>query len=1645
MNEPKTAGMKAAEDTTVQAMLEQAKRRKDSPFDFIIVGSGAGGGPLACRLALAGKKVLLIEAGQDPKAAGEVHDAPGYHGASTEHPEMSWQFSVRHYADTARQKDDHKYDTDPQRDPDGTGGIFYPRSSGIGGCTSHHAMIVIRPNDRDWETIADITNDDSWRAKNMQPYFAKFEQCLYVDEYRGFLANILGGVTRTWARFLRFLNPKSVLDQGGHGREGWQPTSFISPQLIQKITANDNQFATVLVKSAFKVIEGSSAITASIKRLLISLGFVRLFDPNDVSTRAASKEGGVFLIPTGIGGPGSRDEHGESLKGRRAGVREFIMKTQEAHPDRLVIAKGVHIKRVIFDDTVTPPRAIGVVGVKGEHLYKASPLHRQAAGLDAEFFVSANSGEVILCGGAFNTPQLLMLSGIGETAELKKLGIKTRVHLPGVGRNLQDRYEVGVVSELREDLKTLDTASFTPGDIDDKGRAEWIEKKEGLYATNGGTVAILRRSRAADGNEPDLFTFGAPAAFRGYYWKWSEELFRPVKGAANDQHNIWTWVILKAYTRNNGGTVRLRSADPFDTPAICFHSFDEGATEDWEKDVEAMAEAVDAAREINAVAGTPFVRELQPAGYLREKNAARLAQGLPEWSLGDWIKNEAWGHHACGTCRMGSDAWKEKTADLTDKNAVLDSHFRVHGVQGLRVVDASVFPKIPGYFILAPIFMVSEKAADTILQETRDASYPDAVRLFEEEAIRKRRDIAMVAEDNARATAEKSFVSSLITASIAALPNMAAKAVAADKADRQPKNRVGLAFSGGGVRSATFSLGVLQALAKRNLLRHVDYLSTVSGGAFTGSFLGRLFTRSRISQAGDPVGRAQDILKENDSAPLRWLRTQANYLFASGTDDWLMMLGIFFRNLFTVHLVIGALLLAIFGTLAAVGPWMNVKLGLAPRDVPAAIGTEAKPGSLSSDPAAAGSRWDAREVEGGPKESKRPSIDSARSEAAPARGKLQFGKLDWITLSAWWWLPIAVLGLGIIPMKLGYWLAPKSGAYRAHPPHPLAAWIILLAAASGGLALPGNAKWAGGALVVLAFSWVWQEIARRGLPEKEIQDCRRGGATVRNRLSRGVGEALIIFSALFVWAVLDTLAGSIASRRHLPEMIASLVALSPALQLLRSWAMKVLPKGDGPSAFTMMKMTALLIALALLFLVDVIAHSLFAGSDVGWAWGAVMVAFLFSAALGRAFDFLNLTSLHATYGARITRTFLGASNEARTVGAGNMAADVSISDPGDDVPHHQYRPEQQGGPLHLISVCVNETVDHASQREIREYKGLPMTIGSFGVSVGRRYFARWTRVGIRMPGWLSRRRWLEGLDGDDCTAPGLEAIRLNSDPNTFHPLARQDNSPAVVQSLTLGDWTAVSGAAFSTGRGRASNPFEALFMGLVNVRLGFWWDSGIRATERPGRFPGNVWRRIKELPGALFRAHQLLLREWRARFDGPSKEFWNLSDGGHMDNSAVYELVRRRLPFIICTDASRDMGYVFEDMATLVRNVRVDFGAEVVWVDPKGITLPALVAQWVNVDQLGKLDEIKGNKAQGGPGAKHAAIARITYADSTEGWLLLIKASLTGTESLDVTQYAAANLQFPQDSTADQIYDDAQWESYRKLGFTAASAVFRES
>jgi choline dehydrogenase len=195
-----------------------------------------------------------------------------------------------------------------------------------------------------------------------------------------------------------------------------------------------------------------------------------------------------------------------------------------------------------------------------------------------------------------------------------------------------------------------------------------------------------------------MFIFGSPANFIGYYPQWYDYVIA--------QHNYYSWYTLKAHTRNTAGTVKLRSADPLDVPQIDFNYFETGTTANGaaDKDLASMVQALKMSRKALAKYNNDLVLNLLPGSRFVEKEPGPKVQS--DEDLGQYIKDRAWGHHAACTNPIGADG---------DKMAVLDSKFRVRGTKGLRVVDASVFPKIPGVFITAPIFVMAEKAADTIL------------------------------------------------------------------------------------------------------------------------------------------------------------------------------------------------------------------------------------------------------------------------------------------------------------------------------------------------------------------------------------------------------------------------------------------------------------------------------------------------------------------------------------------------------------------------------------------------------------------------------------------------------------------------------------------------------------------------------------------------------------------------------------------------------------------------------------------------------------------------------------------------------------------------------------------------------------------
>jgi choline dehydrogenase-like flavoprotein len=335
---------------------------------------------------------------------------------------------------------------------------------------------------------------------------------------------------------------------------------------------------------------------------------------------------------------------------------------------------------VLLDDR---NRATGVEYLRGQRLYRA---HGRPSGEAGERREVHASREVILAGGAFNSPQLLMLSGIGPREALQRHGIAVRVDLPGVGKNLQDRYEVSVVNRMRfEHWRMLAGARFAKGDPQYRN---WANRRSDVYASNGVILGVVTRSAAAP-PLPDLFCMGMLGQFQGYFPGYSR--------AIADRLNYLTWTILKAHTNNRAGEVTLRSADPRETPHINFRYFDEGDDAKGE-DLDAVVDGIKFIRSTTAKLKSDglIIEEEQPGDHIRSDRELR-----------DFVRHHAWGHHASCTCPIGP----------REQGGVLSADFRVHGTEGLRVVDASVFPRIPGFFIVSAVYMIGEKAADVILAD----------------------------------------------------------------------------------------------------------------------------------------------------------------------------------------------------------------------------------------------------------------------------------------------------------------------------------------------------------------------------------------------------------------------------------------------------------------------------------------------------------------------------------------------------------------------------------------------------------------------------------------------------------------------------------------------------------------------------------------------------------------------------------------------------------------------------------------------------------------------------------------------------------------------------------------------------------------
>ena len=354
-------------------------------------------------------------------------------------------------------------------------------------------------------------------------------------------------------------------------------------------------------------------------------------------------------------------------RGRRLSAARAYLHPAMSRPNLKVVTMA-HTTRILFSGT----RATGVefvlrgaVGMRGADVVSLSSAPRRAYG-----------GEVIVCGGAFGSPQLLQLSGVGNAAELAGMGVDVVADLPGVGENLQDHLEVYIQYGSKQPVSVAPALKWRnrPGVA-----LRWAVARSGPGATNHFEAGGFARSNDVV-RYPNLMFHFLPIAIR-------YDGSAPAGGHGYQVH------IGPMYS-DSRGSVKIKSASPFQHPALRFNYLS------TETDRREWTEAVAIARRILN----------QPA--FDDFNAGELSPGpsvSSESSVLEWVARDAETalHPSC-TCAMGTGP-----LSVTDPGSL-----RVHGVEGLRVVDASVMPYVTNGNIYAPVMMIAEKAADLIAGNT---------------------------------------------------------------------------------------------------------------------------------------------------------------------------------------------------------------------------------------------------------------------------------------------------------------------------------------------------------------------------------------------------------------------------------------------------------------------------------------------------------------------------------------------------------------------------------------------------------------------------------------------------------------------------------------------------------------------------------------------------------------------------------------------------------------------------------------------------------------------------------------------------------------------------------------------------------------
>lgn len=368
-----------------------------------------------------------------------------------------------------------------------------------------------------------------------------------------------------------------------------------------------------------------------------------------------------------LGIPRTSDYNGEQYEGagffqrtihggRRQSSAVSFLRPARRRP-QVDVRTRAQASRVLFEGR----RAVGVCYVRGGPNGRVETVRARR--------------EVILAAGSINSPKLLQISGVGPRPLLETLGVPVVHELPGVGQNLQDHYRVRLVSKLRY-VRTINELVKFPGVIAQGWR--WLRGKPSVLGLSASMAHVFARS-SAEAVRPDMEYVFAPASFRG-----------GIVGLIDG----WPGMTIGAWQSRplSTGHVHAISDDPFEAPCIQPNYLND------ERDQRVL------------INGIRLGRRMLETSYLRPFLDSEQVPG-PDCRSDDEVLDFARRtgetvYHVVGSCRMGP-------ADRPD--SVVDASLRVHGLEGLRVVDASIMPSLPSVNTNAPSFMIAEKGADLIL------------------------------------------------------------------------------------------------------------------------------------------------------------------------------------------------------------------------------------------------------------------------------------------------------------------------------------------------------------------------------------------------------------------------------------------------------------------------------------------------------------------------------------------------------------------------------------------------------------------------------------------------------------------------------------------------------------------------------------------------------------------------------------------------------------------------------------------------------------------------------------------------------------------------------------------------------------------